>query len=92
MRRPGIHVRLVLAAILLISATTFALSHMGGNIAYRFIQLRFEERMLFLARYLALNAELGILIDDQKMLRRLAENRMWSGSRFSMTETRCSPK
>jgi len=47
---------------------------MGLNITRKFIQSRFEDRMLFLARYLALNSELGILIGQTKALQRLAEN------------------
>lgn len=39
-----------------------------------FVMSRFEKRNNFLARYLARNAELGILIDNQEMLQRLAQN------------------
>ncbi|MCP4110045.1 MAG: HAMP domain-containing protein [Desulfobacteraceae bacterium] len=70
----GIHFRLLLAAFMLISATTFALGYIGVNIIHQFVQSRFEERILFLARYLSLNAELGILIDERTMLNRLARN------------------
>ncbi len=70
----GIHFRLLLAAFMLITATTFALGYIGVNIIHQFVQSRFEERILFLARYLALNAELGILIDERTMLNRLASN------------------
>jgi len=72
--RFGIHIRLFLAVILLITATTVTLGYMGVSITRRFVQSRFEARMLFLARYLALNSELGILIGEQDMLNRLAEN------------------
>ena len=74
MRNPGIHARLLLAVFALIGCTTFALGYMGMNITHRFVQTRFEERISFLAKYLALNAELGILIDDKPMLQRLAVN------------------
>ncbi|GBC60198.1 two-component sensor histidine kinase [Desulfonema ishimotonii] len=74
MRRLGIHVRLLLAALALISATTSALGYMGINIAHQFVQSRFEKRIQFLARYLALNSELGILIGQKGMLTGLAEN------------------
>lgn len=70
----GIHLRLMMVGVLLIGATTFALGQIGGRITYQFVQSRFDERMNFLARYLALNAELGILIGDRNMLARLAEN------------------
>jgi signal transduction histidine kinase len=76
MKNPGIHIRILLAAFLLISATTFTLGYIGANIAHQFAQRRFVEHISFLAKYLALNAELGILIDDRSMLRRLAVNLM----------------
>ena len=76
MKNPGIHVRILLAAFLLISATTFTLGYIGANIAHQFAQKRFQEHISFLAKYLALTAELGILIDDRAMLRGLAVNLM----------------
>jgi len=72
--RFGIHIRLFVAVILLITATTVTLGYMGVSVTRRFVQLRFEARMLFLARYLALNSELGIIIGEQDMLKHLAEN------------------
>ncbi len=74
MKRWGMHHRLLFAAFVLIAATTFALGYVGIHIAQQFLQERFEARIAFLARYLALNSELGILIDDRAMLQRLAEN------------------
>lgn len=76
MRNPGIHVRILAATFLVISATTFALGYIGANIAHQFAQQRFVAHISFLANYLALTAELGILIDDRAMLRRLAVNLM----------------
>jgi len=76
MKNLGIHVRILLAAFMLIGATTFTLGYMGANISHQFTQRRFEEHISFLAKYLALTAELGILIDDRPMLRRLAVNLM----------------
>ncbi|MHB8773158.1 MAG: sensor histidine kinase [Syntrophales bacterium] len=76
MKNPGIHVRILLATFLVISATTFALGYIGANIAHQFAQQRFVAHISFLAKYLALTAELGILIDDRAMLRRLAVNLM----------------
>ncbi len=73
-RNPGIHFRLLLAGIVLISATTFTLGYMVRNITHEFVSSRFENQMQFLAKYLALNAELGILIDQRAMLKRQAEN------------------
>ncbi len=60
----------------LISATTFTLGYVGINISRQFIQDRFEKRISFLAKYLALNAELGVLIDNRGMLNKLAANLM----------------
>ncbi|HAO19071.1 MAG TPA: two-component sensor histidine kinase [Desulfobacteraceae bacterium] len=74
MKRPGIHIRLLAAAMLLIGATTLSLGYAGTLIIHEFVKTRFEERISFLARYLALNAELGILIDEKEMLKRLSQN------------------
>ncbi len=74
MRRPGIHTRLLLTAFLIISVTAFALGHIGVKMFHEFALHRFEDRFQFLARYLALNSELGILIDQPAMLNRLAQN------------------
>jgi len=73
-KRPGIHIRLLAAAILLIGATTLSLGYAGTLMIHEFVKTRFEERISFLARYLALNAELGILIDEKEMLKRLSQN------------------
>ena len=76
MKNLGIHVRLLIAVFALICATTFALGYTGTNIVREFVQVRFGESISCLARYLALNAELGILIDDRPMLKRLVANLM----------------
>lgn len=74
MRRPGIHYRLMAAAVLLISAATFTLDILGVEITRRFMHKRFQDRIAFLARYLALNSEVGILIGDRAGLKSLALN------------------
>lgn len=74
MKNPGIHIRILLATFLLIGATTFTLGYIGANLSHQFAQRRFVEHISFLAKYLALTAELGILIDDRPMLKRLAVN------------------
>lgn len=66
--------RLLTGVVLLVIATTATLGMVGIHFAGGFLRTRFEERMNFLARYLALNAELGILLGDQAMLERLAVN------------------
>ncbi|MCP4682520.1 MAG: HAMP domain-containing protein [Desulfobacterales bacterium] len=74
MKNIGIRFRLLIAVSTLICATTFTLGYIGISMTHRFVLTRFEERISFLAKYLALNTELGILIADRSMLRRLASN------------------
>ena len=66
--------RLLLAVILLLVATTLILSLVSTYFASEFLMTRFKDRMEFLAKYLASNAELGLLIRDDKMLGSLASN------------------
>ena len=66
--------RLLLAVILLLIGTTVVLSLVSTYFASEFLITRFNDRMEFLAKYLASNAELGLLIRDDKMLARLASN------------------
>jgi signal transduction histidine kinase len=74
MKNQGIHVRILVATFVIMGVTTFGLSYIGANLTHQFAQRRFVEHISFLAKYLALNAELGILIDDRAMLQRLAVN------------------
>lgn len=74
MKSPGIHARLLVTAFMIISVTSFSLGYMGVKLFHEFVRQRFDERFAFLARYLALNAELGILIDQRAMLGQLADN------------------
>jgi len=76
LKKIGIHLRLLLSVFVLISATTFTLGYVGISISRQFIQDRFQKRIAFLAKYLALNAELGVLIDNRGMLNKLAGNLM----------------
>lgn len=64
---------LVTAAVVLISASIVAF-FAGTGTLNAFVRDRFDKRMFFLADYLAMNAELGILIDNREMLKGLAEN------------------
>ncbi|PXF52744.1 MAG: hypothetical protein C4B57_10730 [Deltaproteobacteria bacterium] len=66
--------RLLLGVLLLLGVTTITLGMVGAHLGETFLRIRFEDRMAFLARYLALNSEVGMLIGDQKMLERLANN------------------
>jgi signal transduction histidine kinase len=70
----GIHIRLLCAVLLLISATTVTMGYLGVNIIHQFVMQRFNQRIEFMTQYLALNSELGILIDEQNLLQGLAGN------------------
>ncbi len=66
--------RLVLGIALLLAVTTLSLGMAGNQLAKNFLLIRFGDRMDFLAKYLAANSELGILLGDKQMLKRLAAN------------------
>ncbi len=70
----GIHARVLSAAVLLISGTTFTLGYMGVNIINQFVTQRFNQRIDFMTHYLAINCELGILIDEPSLLQGLADS------------------
>ncbi len=59
---------------MLTGSAVFILGYLGNGMVQDFVRSRFEERIDFLARYLARNAELGILINDQDMLHQLSHN------------------
>jgi signal transduction histidine kinase len=73
-RRFGIHFRMLSVAVLLISVTTFTMGYLGVTIINQFVTQRFNQRIEFMAEYLALNSELGILIGEKNLLRGLADN------------------
>ncbi len=66
--------RLILGIAILLFLTTFSLSYVGNKLAEEFMLKRFKDRMEFLAKYLAANTELGILLDDKEMLKKMASN------------------
>ena len=66
--------RLILGIALLMAVTTLTLGIAGNELAKNFLLIRFDDRMDFLAKYLAANSELGILLGDRPMLKRLASN------------------
>ena len=72
LKNAGIHQRLLMAAVFLISASTFTLGYFGLGMINSFVTLRFEQRMDYMAANLAINAELGILIDEKDLLKGLA--------------------
>ncbi len=66
--------RLALGIVVLTILTTITLGFIGSRLSENFLLIRFRDRMDFLAKYLAANCELGILLDDRDMLQRLASN------------------
>ncbi len=66
--------RLALGIVVLTILTTITLGFIGSRLSENFLLIRFRDRMDFLAKYLAANCELGILLDDRNMLQRLATN------------------
>ncbi len=74
MKRAGLHVRLLIAAFALIAAVTLTLDIVVVHITKQFMHKRFKDRITFLAKYLALNSEVGVLINDKSGLNSLAHN------------------
>ncbi len=73
-RKSGIQVRLLVAALIMVTGVAFSLQLAGLHITKNFMQKRFADRISFLAKYLALNAEVGVLINDREGLKSLALN------------------
>lgn len=74
MKSPGIHMRFLLAVWVMILVIVVLLGTFGGKVTEQFMRERFHEHMGTLARYLALNVELGIILEDREMLDRLCNN------------------
>ena len=72
LNKSGIQIRLLVAAFFMVSSVAFALQLAGVQITRNFMQKRFSDRISFLAKYLALNAEVGVLINDREGLKSLA--------------------
>jgi signal transduction histidine kinase len=70
----GLKQRLLLGLSALMLGSVAVFWVVGGMWGEHFLRSRFEDRITFLAHHLALNAELGMLLNDKKMLARLAEN------------------
>jgi len=70
----GIHTRMIVVAFLVIASTTLILGIVGIRISGRFMQERVKDHISFLSRYLALNSEVGVLINDRTGLNSLAHN------------------
>jgi len=74
MKHTGIHTRLFLAALALIIASVILMVLLGFYMTDRFMTKRFQDRMAFLAKYLALNSELAVLVGDRDSLHALSSN------------------
>lgn len=74
MKNLGIHIRLLGAAFLFICIATFILNIVGIYVTRQFMHKRFKDRIVFLAKYLASNSEVGVLICDTSGLNILALN------------------
>lgn len=60
--------RLLIGIVLLTVGGAGALGYAGNRLWHDFLLTRFLDRMNFMAHYLAQNAELGILLEDERML------------------------
>jgi signal transduction histidine kinase len=72
MKNMSFQQRLIIGVLILTAAVTVSLGVVGGHLSSNFMKSRFRDRMEFLAQYLALNAELGILVNNREMLNDLA--------------------
>ncbi len=73
-RKLNLGKRLAICIVPVVCTATLLLGLYGAHLTGQFMMERFKGRMAFLARYLALNSELGILIGDHRMLEKLAKN------------------
>ena len=71
-RETGIHGRLLAAAVMVITSSTFILGYFGLSMVNRLVSERFDQQIDYMAEHLALNAELGILIEEHSLLDGLA--------------------
>ncbi|MDD3802069.1 MAG: ATP-binding protein [Desulfuromonas sp.] len=77
LERIGLHSiqgRLSAIAVLSIALTAFGIALAGYRFTSNFEQQRYQAHFALLARQLAANAELGVLLADQRLLASLADN------------------
>ena len=72
LKKTGIHTRLLVTAVVLITATTLVLGFFGLDMVTQLVSRRFDQQIDYMAQHLATNAELGILINEQPLLDGLA--------------------
>lgn len=74
MKRLSFQHRLLIGIVFLIVGGAGALGYVGNHVWHDFLMTRFMDRMNFMAHYLAQNVELGILLEDERMLQHLAHS------------------
>lgn len=74
MKSPGIHARIVVTALVLICGSTILLGMLGIRFSMEFVEKRFHEHLELMGKYLAVNAEVGILVNDRAWLKKLARS------------------
>ncbi|SMC76933.1 Signal transduction histidine kinase [Desulfocicer vacuolatum DSM 3385] len=73
-RNTGIHTRLLVTAILVITSSTITLGYSGLSMVKRLVSERFNQQIDYMTEQLAVNAELGILIEESSLLEGLAKS------------------
>ena len=74
MRFNSINSRLMVVGMFFIIGTSLAMAIIGIGLTSRYLGIRTERNFKLLASYMARSAELGILLDDRRMLERSARN------------------
>ena len=69
-----IHARLLASAVMVITSSTFILGYLGVTMVNSLVSERFDQQINYMAEQLAMNAELGILIDEHSLLEGLARS------------------
>ncbi|OQY13879.1 MAG: hypothetical protein B6I31_00260 [Desulfobacteraceae bacterium 4572_19] len=87
MRFDSIQTRFTGVAFLFIIGTSLTIGVVGIRLTTGFLTSRFHENFKILSEYMARNSELGILLGDKLMLRRLARNMLEQENVSSVTIT-----
>lgn len=72
-------------AVVFVLLTSVTAGVIGVKLSLNYTGERFHENFRVLSRYLAVNAELGLLLKDEIMLKNLAENMLTLDNIFSVT-------
>ena len=87
MRFDSIQTRFTGVAFIFIIGTALTIGIVGVRLTTGFLTARFHENFKILAKYMARNSELGILLNDKLMLQRLAHNMLEQENISSVTIT-----